>query len=246
MTEEMGIDEAGSIPMRGAACVLLSGGMDSVACLHWAKNQYRDVRALAFRYGQPHADAELVAAGRIAKRNGVPFETIHLGDALHSGFLDRVPAHSEGPNNGVHRAFVPGRNAVFQSIALSRGCQWWIGDFDIVTGSCREDADGFPDCREKFIKENSQSLSSSVDRKIRVAAPWVRMPKADILGDVAKRFPSGLADIQDSWSCYAGKGPCGICTACVMRARAFEAFGLEDKCAVPVMFGGDTERDRRG
>lgn len=245
MTEEMGIDEAGAIPMRGNACVLLSGGMDSVACLHWALNQYRDVRALAFRYGQPHADAELTVAGQIARKNGVPFETIHVADALHAGILTRVPEHSEGLADGLHRAFVPGRNLVFLSLALSRACQWWSGSVDLVVGSCEEDAGGFPDCREEFLRAAALALSTAVDRKIRVAAPWVRMPKSDILRDVAKRFPSGLADIQASWSCYAGKGPCGVCTACVVRTRAFEAFGLEDKCAAPIMFGGDVARNRR-
>lgn len=245
----MGIDEAGAIPLRERAVVLLSGGMDSVAGLHWAISHYKDVRALAFRYGQIHADAELFAAGRIARRNGIPFETIHLADALHSGILARVPAHSEGLDNGIHRAFVPARNGVFQWLALSRGCQWWIGDFDIVSGSCLEDAAGFPDCRDEFAKKNSAALSSAVDRKIRVAVPWVRMPKAMILQNVAKRFPSGLTDVQESWSCYAGKGPsgpCGTCTACVLRAQAFTEVGIEDLCAAPIMFGGDTERDRRG
>jgi 7-cyano-7-deazaguanine synthase len=241
----MSTDEAGSVQTRGNACVLLSGGMDSVACLHWALAKYRDVRALAFRYGQPHVDAELTAAGRIAKKNGVPFETIAIADALHAGILTRVPEHSEGPSNGLHRAFVPGRNLVFLSLALSRACQWWrSGDIDIVVGSCQEDAGGFPDCRDEFMKATSKALSSAVDRKIHVAAPWVKMPKADILRDVSKRFPSGLADIQTSWSCYTGKGPCGACTACVMRARAFEAYGLADECAEPVMVGGDVGRER--
>lgn len=246
MTEELGVDEAGAIPMRGNACVLLSGGMDSVACLHWAIAKYRNVRALAFRYGQPHGDAEMVAAGRIARKNSIPFETIHLADALHGGILSRVPEHSEEAAKGLHRAFVPGRNLVFLSLALSRSCQWWDGEIELVVGACEEDAGGFPDCREEFYRAASKALSAAVDRKIHVAAPWVRMPKVDILRDVAKRFPSGLADIQESWSCYVGKGPCGTCTACVLRARAFAEFGLEDKCATPVMFGGDTERDRRG
>lgn len=240
----MGVDEAGAIPLRGNACVLLSGGMDSVACLHWAKAHYRDTRALAFRYGQPHADAELTAAGRIAKRNGIPFETVAIADALHAGILERVPEHAEGLSDGLHRAFVPGRNLVFLSLALSRACQWWAGAIDVVVGSCLEDAGGFPDCRDEFMKAASKALSTAVDRKIHVAAPWVRMPKADILRDVAKRFPSGLADIQSSWSCYAGKGPCGTCTACVMRALAFAEFGLDDECAEPVMTGGDVGRER--
>lgn len=241
---EMSIDQAGNIPTRGNACVLLSGGMDSTACLHWALHHYRDVRALAFAYGQPHRDAELTIAGQIARRNKVPFETIAIADALHAGILTRVPDHDEGLSAGLHRAFVPGRNLVFLSLALSRACQWWDGEIDIVIGSCLEDAGGFPDCRKEFVTAASKALSAAVDRKIQVSAPYVNMPKAGILRDAAKRFPTALADIQDSWSCYTGKGPCGTCTACVMRIAAFAEYGLEDKCAAPTMFGGDVGRER--
>jgi 7-cyano-7-deazaguanine synthase len=172
---EMSIDQAGNMPQRGRACVLLSGGMDSVACLHWALHHYRDVRALVFAYGQPHQDAELTVAGRIARRNRVPFETIAIADALHAGILARVPAHEEGLSAGLHRAFVPGRNLVFLSLALSRACQWWpleaISDgrkagpyeFEIVIGSCLEDAAGFPDCRKKFMDAATMALAMAVE-----------------------------------------------------------------------------------
>lgn len=241
-----GIDEKGVVPLREQACLLLSGGMDSVACLRWAKAEFRDVRALGFDYGQPHRDAELVAAGTIARRNGIPFEVVVLADAfLPSGLLDRVPQHDEGPVGALHRAFVPGRNLVFLSLALGRACQWWSGDFEIVIGSTAEDAAGFPDCREKFLKAADATLSAAVGRKIHVAAPYVRMTKIRMLADVAGRYPSGIADIQESWSCYFGKGPCGTCTPCVLRKAAFDHHGLSDRCVAPVMTGGDVERERR-
>jgi 7-cyano-7-deazaguanine synthase in queuosine biosynthesis len=71
------------------------------------------------------------------------------------------------------------------------------------------------------------------------------MPKAGILKDVDLRFNSGLADIQESWSCYERTGPCGKCTACVLRERAFAAHGLEDLARPPVMHGGDAHRTRQ-
>jgi len=81
----------------GPACVLLSGGMDSTACLHWAMGRHIDVRALAFDYGQPHRNAEVTIAQRIAERNGIPFETIAVADTLHSGLLAAVPIHDDKP-----------------------------------------------------------------------------------------------------------------------------------------------------
>lgn len=243
-----GIDEQGAIPLRGNACVLLSGGMDSTACLFWAMAKYRDVRAVGFDYGQPHRDAELIAARGIADRHAVPFERVVLADALVGGLLRSVPKHqTEGPLPAIHRAFVPGRNLVFLSLALARACTWWQdgSDVDIVMGCCLEDTAGFPDCTEDFVRTAATTLSAAVARKIRVAAPYVRMGKADMLRDTELRNGSALAEIQASWSCYEGKGPCGVCTACVLRAEAFAEVGLMDLCAAPQLTGGDVDREAR-
>lgn len=238
------IDERGAVPMRGVACVLLSGGMDSTACLHWARAKYRSVRAVGFDYGQPHRDAELTAAGKLARKWSIPFEVIALADALHSGILNGVPEHEPTPTTATHRAFVPGRNLVFLSLALARACQWWTDHgLDLVIGACAEDAAGFPDCTEQFLRAADRALSVAVDRKVHVNAPYLRMTKEQLLRDVELRFPSGLADVQASWSCYVGQGPCGKCTACVLRTRALTAKGLPDLCSAPKMHGGDSHRD---
>jgi len=52
---------------RARAIVLLSGGMDSVAALHWALATYTEVVAIGFDYGQPNRDAEIPIAWRIAR-----------------------------------------------------------------------------------------------------------------------------------------------------------------------------------
>jgi len=240
-----GIDEKGAAPMRGNACVLLSGGLDSTACLHWTLAKYQDVRAVAFDYGQPHRDAELYAAQSLAERKGVPFERVILADALHSGLLRAVP-ENDPIGTGIHRAFVPGRNLVFLSLAMARACLWWPeGDLALVIGACLEDQAGFPDCTERFLSAAESALSASIARPVKICAPYARMPKARMIEDVRLRFESGLADLEVSWSCYAGKGPCGKCTPCVLRASAFASAGLTERCAAPKMTGGDVAREAR-
>jgi 7-cyano-7-deazaguanine synthase len=242
-----GIDETGAVKLRHAACVLLSGGYDSTACLYWAHAKYSQVRAIGYDYGQPHRDAELVAAGRAARELGVPFETVVLADTMRSGLLDGVHDYEPG-SRAINRAFVPGRNLIFLSVALSRACQWFpvAPEIDLVIGACLEDSGGFPDCREQFFQQASKVLAMAVDRQIRVAAPYVRMPKADILTDVAGRTQSGLDAMQRSWSCYrGGKQPCGACLACKLRGEAFKAAKLDDLAAAPEMTGGDVARERR-
>jgi 7-cyano-7-deazaguanine synthase len=230
----------------GVACVLLSGGLDSTACLHWALDKYREVRALGFDYGQPHRNAELVAAERIAGRNGVPFETIALADTLHSGLLAAVPVHDDKPR-ALHQAFIPGRNLVFLSVALSRACRWWPAEpqLSLVIGACLEDTSGFPDCTLGFLNAAEVSLSLAVNQQVRVTAPYCQTRKEDLVKSVLLAFPDGVDDLLSSWSCYAGKGPCGICTPCVLRADAFKKHGLTDRAVSPKMTGGDVSRDLR-
>jgi 7-cyano-7-deazaguanine synthase len=242
-----GIDESGAIPLRGRACVLLSGGMDSTVCLFWTLAKYREVRAVCFDYGQPHRDAELIAARGLADRHSIPLERLAIADALRGGLLAGVPEHDPFPSTAIHRAFVPGRNLVFLSLANALASCWWKdgAGYDLIMGCTLEDTRGFPDCDEKFLKSAHKTLSLAVACSVHVAAPYVKMTKVEMLRDAELRFGSSLAEVQASWSCYEGKGPCGKCTACVLRAEAFTAVGLMDLCAAPQMTGGDVDREAR-
>jgi 7-cyano-7-deazaguanine synthase len=227
------------------ALVLLSGGMDSTACLHWALAHYAEVSAIGFDYGQPHRDAETSSAGKLAKRRGVQFEVLCLADALRGGIVSAVPTH-EPATGGIHRAFVPGRNLVFLSLALGRAATYWpTSEFDLILGACLEDASGFPDCTDHFINAANVALTLAIGRLARAIAPFSRVSKVDLVGLVKAMGWDAVYDLQRSWSCYVGKGPCGECTPCVLRRDAFAAAGLDDLCGAPVMTGGDVHRDLR-
>ena len=51
--------------------VLLSGGIDSMACVEFYLKQGYSVEGLFFDYGQPALKAESVAANRIATHYGI-------------------------------------------------------------------------------------------------------------------------------------------------------------------------------
>jgi 7-cyano-7-deazaguanine synthase len=219
--------------------------MDSTACFIRAIEEYDDVRVLAFDYGQPHRDAEIYAAHALAVRRYVPFERVILADCLHSGLLASVPQHEPG-GTGPHRAFVPMRNLVFLSVATARALAYWPeGGFDVVFGPCMEDAEGFADCREPFIGDIGRAVRSAGASDVQIRAPFAGTPKAEIIEWIRRCHPSSLEDLQRSWSCYAGKRPCGTCTPCVLRREAFAAAGLEDLSAEPRLHGGDVDRERR-
>ena len=114
------------------AVVLLSGGLDSVTCLYWAKARYASVTAVSFNYGQRH-NSELVAAKAIAETAAVNHRIIDIdiaqlgGSSLtdHSmivpdGDTDKFPSKNrdEIDNDAIPNTYVPARNTIFLSYAF--------------------------------------------------------------------------------------------------------------------------------
>lgn len=237
------------------ALVLLSGGMDSVAALHWAHEHADKVRAVGFAYGQPNRDHETYAAQVIARDLGVEYRLLHTANALHVGVglvrdkgcdskgplqLDHEPTLSEGGRGGLSKAFIPGRNAVLLSLAAAQACTWFpSGTIDLVIGACADDAAGFPDCRAPFFAAAERMLCIGYGREFRVRTPYVLSTKRSIISESSE---AARRDIARSWSCYRAEGPCGTCTPCLLRRDAFAAHGIEDQCARAVLGGGDKTR----
>lgn len=225
------------------AVVLLSGGMDSTAVLHWAKPVYPKLLALLFDYGQPNRDQELYAAGRSARELGVPTINVVLADALPRGrgILKGVQDH-DGLTEGLSPAFVPGRNLLFITSAAAHGSVYFPnGNFDIVIGANEQDAKRFPDCSLGALVKLAQALRHGVAREVNVVAPYVDRTKEQILRSLDS---AAIEAVRHSWSCYRNVGPCGTCSPCVLRAEAFAAVGLVDACAPYRMIGGDPARER--
>ena len=60
---------------------------------------------------------------------------------------------------------------------------------------------------------------------MRILAPFVGMRKSEI---IRKGLALG-ADYSYSVSCYSGgEAPCGACSSCLLRARAWKEAGRED------------------
>ena len=234
-----------------SALVLLSGGLDSVAAMHWALATYDDVRALTFDYGQPHRNAEVPAAGTIALRRGVPWTLLHIGEAVRGTVSLRAP--SPGDVGGVSRANLAARNLILLSIASAHAAREWPGatGVDIVIGCNGDDARTFPDCRPTFVAHAWAAMSSALDgvARVRPVAPWGEHTKDTVLYWAAARGGDALSDALESVSCYAGTH-CGACDACTLRARAFAnlraaGIAVEDRRWLPRLCGGDPQRDAR-
>lgn len=240
------------------AMVLLSGGLDSVAALHWAMMRYKreagagpPVEAVMFDYGQANRNAELAIGGMICERRGIPRTGLVLAEsvrglqalkAAESGLQKtRAAPGDEAAAALVSKANLPARNLILLSVAAAHAARRWPGErIDLVIGACFDDQMGFPDCRPLFLEAVQPAIAASVHRiveEIRVRAPWVRHPKFQIL-DWVKRRPEALEDVLDSMSCYAGTR-CARCDACQARRRAFVRVGIRDGDFIPTLHGGE-------
>jgi 7-cyano-7-deazaguanine synthase len=222
---------------KQTAVVLLSGGLDSTTALYWAKREYSSVVALSIRYGQRHVK-ELSAARAVARTAKVQIREVSLslpwlqGSSLTNSSLrvPDVPLKKIG-KGGVPSTYVPGRNTIFLSLAVSLADA--VGASAIVIGANALDYSGYPDCRPPFIKAFSRvaiegTKRGSEGKPLKIVAPLLRLDKKGVI-NLAVRVG---APLSLTWSCYSGKSKqCGFCDSCKLRAKGFREAGLEDPAA---------------
>lgn len=215
-----------------SALVVLSGGQDSTTCLYWALRQFGAVQAVTFDYGQRQR-RELTCAAHIAHLAGVahtvlPINTFNAlgGNALTDSAL---PLPSAVPQGGVPNTFVPGRNLVFLTFAAALAYQ--RGLHNLVIGVAQVDYSGYPDCRQHTMRALEQTLRLGMDYPITIHAPLMALSKADSVR-LAREVGAWPA-LAHTHTCYADRNPpCGICAACVLRAKGFAEAGLADPLLV--------------
>ena len=132
--------------------VLLSGGLDSTTTLYYAKAKGYDCRALIFDYGQRHKKEIRCAVG-VAKSAKVPYQIVKIKLPWKgSSLLDKaskIPANRK-IGKGIPSTYVPGRNTIFLSFALSYAEA--IGAKAVFIGANALDFSGYPDCRPGYYK----------------------------------------------------------------------------------------------
>lgn len=219
------------------AVVLFSGGQDSTTCLYWARSVYDEVLALSVLYGQRHR-VEVEVAAEIARLAGVEHRLVHLpvlGDLGGSALVGDAPIKVSGgfPDvaapEGLPTSFVPGRNALFltvaASVAVSRGAR------DIVAGVCQTDYSGYPDCRQVFLEAMEKALTLAMPSSagpLRLLAPLMSLTKAETVR-WARRLRGCWEALARTVTCYEGRRPgCGVCPSCLLRARGFAEAGEQD------------------
>jgi 7-cyano-7-deazaguanine synthase len=209
-----------------SAIVLLSGGQDSATCLALAKQQHSVIHCICFDYGQRH-QLEIDYSKKLAAYAGASFQRVDvrfLSQLTQSAMIhdDQAIEHNAGE---LPTTFVPGRNALFLTIAATIAYEKSINI--IYTGVCQTDYSGYPDCRDNFIQSQQQTLSLAMDRPIKIETPLMYLTKSET---VQVMQTLGCLDWYESThTCYEGQRPaCGQCPSCKLRLKGFLDAGIPD------------------
>ena len=213
------------------AVVLVSGGMDSAVTLAIARAEGFECYALSVNYGQRH-ESELQAADRVCAMLGAAAHKEVRVDLRSFGgsALTADIAVPELPTSGIPVTYVPARNTIMLSVALS-----WaevLGAQDVFCGVNAVDYSGYPDCRPEYIKAfeimaNLATQAGVEGNTLRIRTPIIALSKADIVREGVRLG----VDFAQTVSCYQADATglaCGKCDACRLRAEGFRSAGIPD------------------
>ncbi|MCH1921621.1 7-cyano-7-deazaguanine synthase QueC [Shewanella sp. A3A] len=216
------------------AIVVFSGGQDSTTCLVQALEQYDEVHAITFDYGQRHKAEIAVAQSVAAKLAIASHKVLDVGLlnelAISALTRDNIPVSNELMDNGLPNTFVPGRNILFLTLAGIYAYQ--IGAEAVITGVCETDFSGYPDCRNDFVIALNKALVLGMDRPLKLVTPLMWLNKAETWA-LADHY--GQLDLvrHHTLTCYNGiQGDgCGECPACKLRHEGLTHY-LDNQTAV--------------
>ncbi|MCM3359703.1 MULTISPECIES: 7-cyano-7-deazaguanine synthase QueC [unclassified Psychrobacillus] len=210
---------------QSKALIVFSGGQDSTTCLFWAIENFAEVVAVTFDYGQRHR-LEIDCAKEIAKELGIEHHVLDMSllNQLAANALTREEIKiEEGDKSELPSTFVPGRNLLFLSFAGVLASQ--VGAKHIVTGVCETDFSGYPDCRDVFIKSMNVTLNLSMDSSFVIHTPlmWINKAQTWELADSLGVFEYVR---ERTLTCYNGiiADGCGECPACKLRENGLEEY----------------------
>lgn len=216
------------------AISVLSGGLDSTVATSLLAKAY-EIHALTFDYGQRSASMEIKSSKVICETLGMEHTVIELPWLAQLG-KSALTSSTEVPKLAMNelddkevcdetarKVWVPGRNVVFTSIALSFAEA--EGAEKIIVGWDFEEAATFPDNSKEFLQAFNHVLEIGSLENVQIEAPLIQMDKKEIvvMGNEID------APLNLSYSCYVGEEMhCGICESCMRRKRAFELAGVGD------------------
>lgn len=178
------------------ARILLSGGIDSMACISFYLKEKYDIECLFCDYGQPAVEQEYKAAKSIADFFGVKIFFLKTNSIL-------VPEVGE----------IYGRNAF---LVLQSMCFFGAESYKMVIGI--HSGTTYADCTEAFVDAMNRVLDCYANGTVCLEAPFIVWSKKEIVEYcLINNLP-----IELTYSCEKGSSPpCGSCLSCRDR-KEFE------------------------
>jgi len=182
------------MPKESNAIVLLSGGIDSSACVHYYLSQNFKVKGLFIDYGQVVAKREVISANQISRHYNIKLDTLKI--ILYQKFL---------------AGEIKGRNALFLITALTKYPEYT----GIISLGIHEGV-AYYDTRKQFISDMQKIFSNYSNGRIKIDAPFLKWKKPMIYQYcIDNRVPTKL-----TYSCEkSGRKPCGLCNSCLDRSK---------------------------
>ena len=175
--------------------LLLSGGIDSAACLSFYLSHGFTVECLHISFGQPSSDPELAAATRVADHYSVPLTLYRWS----------------GPLPKITPGEIVGRNAFFLFASLLG-----IGDRSGLLAIGIHSGTQYFDCSPNFLHLMQAMTNGYCDGRIKLVAPFLEWSKQQIISFCQ----SHSVPIDLTYSCEKGTPePCGSCLSCRDRIQ---------------------------
>ena len=173
--------------------LLLSGGIDSAACLAFYLKAGFRVECFHVSFGQPASEHEQAAAERVARHFDVPLTILRW-----SGSADFMAGE------------IVGRNAF-----LFLGALLEIGHNKGVLATGIHAGTPYFDCTQTFISMLQNVFDGYCDGRVQLAAPFLVWSKEQVFEFCeSERVPMSL-----TYSCERGTDqPCGRCLSCLDRS----------------------------
>lgn len=184
---------------------LLSGGLDSslLACL--LKEEGHEQFPIFINYGQINLNKEQEASKRVCSHLMIKNPAI----IDLSGYGKVIPSGITSTNCDILKeAFLPNRNALFLITAAAYAYK--TNCTHIAIGFLNEENHIFPDQTRAFLDKMEEMVAVSLDKKIKILSPFIRLNKIDIIN------LSHTKGLENTYSCHAGgEEPCGKCISCL-------------------------------
>ena len=211
--------------MKQKAIVLFSSGLDSTTVLYYAMSKGYECHCLIFDYGQKH-NKEVNNAKKFAESLHLDYHIVKTSIPWDTSSLinkdKKIPEHKQIKEGFVPSTYVPGRNTIFLSYAISYAET--IKAKKIFLGINAVDFSSYPDCTPQYLK-SMQQVMKALNNGIEICAPIEKYSKSQII----KLGTKLKVPYEKTWSCYNGKNkPCGKCDSCKLRAKGFKEAGIDD------------------